>query len=103
MPAHYRQAKLSTSRLQDAAKKIFRIERSAIAAGKDQNLLIGTCQHTALRQEGLADWLAHGHVSATALRLRASKSPFIDCLAHVDHVVNKIDVFPAEREQFANP
>jgi hypothetical protein len=51
MPAHYRQAKLSTSQLQDAAKKILRIERSAIAAGKDQNLLIGTCQHTALRQE----------------------------------------------------
>jgi hypothetical protein len=51
MPFLYRQAKLSTSRLQDAAKEILRIERSAVAAGKDQNLLICTFQHIALRQE----------------------------------------------------
>ena len=33
MPAHFRQAKLSTSRLQDAAKKILRAECCAVAAG----------------------------------------------------------------------
>src|SRR5208282_6322527 len=94
VPAHNGQAKLSASRLQHSTEEIFRIERRVVAAGKDKSLGVRTYRHSALCQEGLAHRLAHWHISATALRLWASELSLIDGLAHVNGVMNEIDVFP---------
>ena len=98
MPANNWQAKLSASRLQHSSEKILRIERRAVATGKDQSLRISSRQNISLRQECLAYWPAHWHIPATTLGLRAPKTPLIDVLAHVDCAVDEIDVLPAKRE-----
>ena len=65
MPAYNWQAKVPASGLQHSTEKVLRIERRAVAAGKDKGLGVHNFRSSALRQEGIANWLAIG----TSLRL----------------------------------
>ena len=103
MPANHWQAEPSATGLQRSTEKIFRIEWRAVAASEYESLRIRTRENTSLCQECLAYRPAHRHVSATALRLRAPKTSFVDGLAYVDRAGYEIDMPPAKREQFADP